>query len=196
MPEHVYVCVLRVTQEVRWCVWSAASDGSWQGSWAGVKGVRGRIVLVCIQRWSSSLTGSISRLKVRCDWAPDWHEQNDRLNTQNEGFRPGVYLQTVVIMAWQQVLLVLDVCLCQWRHYPCSKPASLQSLLARVWSSNSRSGYVQKFTFFWVTAHKCGWNILLILQYSIMMQDLLWNYTVSCNIKNSFSFWFVLSAHM
>lgn len=86
---------LRVTQEVHWCVWSEANGGSWQGLWAGVRAARGWIAPVSTHRWWSSLTGSVSRLKDRCDCTPDWHEQNDGLNIQDKGFTPGVHLQTV-----------------------------------------------------------------------------------------------------
>lgn len=85
---------LRVTREVHWCVWSEANGGSWQGLWAGVRAVRGWIVPVSTHRWWGSLTGSVSRVKDRCDCAPGWHEQNDRL-TQDKGFGPGVHVQTV-----------------------------------------------------------------------------------------------------
>lgn len=85
----------RVTQEVRWCAWSGAGAGSWQGLWAGVRAVRGWTVPAFTRRWWSSLSGSISRLEDRCDCTPDRHKQNGRLDTHHKDFPTRVPLQSV-----------------------------------------------------------------------------------------------------
>lgn len=78
---------LRATLEAHWCVRSAASAGSWPGSWAGARAAPDSTAPASTRRWWSLPTGYGSRLRGRCDLSSlTWMDNDMVLSMRNERF--------------------------------------------------------------------------------------------------------------